>query len=73
MTALPEITEIKRLEIRPGDRLILRTSGYEVGQEEAAEIRHRVRATLGLPAEMPILVLGSNWDAEVLGGGEPGG
>ena len=71
MTALPE-TPRSSAGRRAGGRLICEP-GYEVGQEEAAEIRHRVRATLGLPAEMPILVLGSNWDAEVLGGGEPGG
>lgn len=70
---LPEITEIKRLEIRPGDRLILRLSDLEITKEQSDEIRCRVREALMLPDDMPIVILASEWDAQVLSDGQPGG
>ncbi len=66
---LPEITEIKRLDIRPGDRLVLRTSDHVITPEQAAELRKRVATALLLPEDIPVVVIGAEWDVEVIGDG----
>lgn len=64
---LPEITEVKRLTIRPGDRLVVRLD-RQPDMAEADEITGRVRALLG---GVPVLVLGPDADLEVIGQADP--
>jgi hypothetical protein len=66
---LPEVTEIQRWEIRPGDKLILRTDRQVVDQEQAAMLQERVRAILHLPPDVDVLILGPEWRAEVVSNG----
>jgi hypothetical protein len=66
MPDLPPITEVQRLTIRPGDRLIIRCEG-RLTQADAAEIPDRVRTILQLPDDFPILALGSDITVEVAG------
>lgn len=66
---LPEITDVKRLTLRPGDRLVVRTR-YGPSMQEAAEIReHMDRYAPGVP----VLVLGPDEDIEVIGPPPPDG
>lgn len=62
---LPEITEVKRLAIKPGDRLIVRLD-HEPSQYEAHEMLSRLHALLG--ADVPVIVLAPGMDIEVLEG-----
>jgi hypothetical protein len=66
---LPEVTEAKRLELRPGDRLVVRLD-HEPDVQEADEIAGMVRAIL--KTDMPVLVCGPGMDVEVIGP-DPGG
>lgn len=61
---LPEIAEVKRLVLRPGDRLVLRLD-RDLDDQEAGMLMGRLRATLG--EDVPVLVLGPGADIEVLG------
>lgn len=65
--SLPEITEAKRLALRPGDSLAIRLD-REPDESEAYEIASRVRRIVGVP----VLVLGPSMDVEVISP-EPGG
>jgi hypothetical protein len=65
---LPEVTEIQRWKIEPGDRLILRTD-RRVDQAQAEMIRERVRYWLALPADVPVVILDGEWTAEVVSDG----
>lgn len=42
---LPGITEVKRLTLRPGDRLVVRID-RQLGAQEFEELRRHVRKTL---------------------------
>jgi hypothetical protein len=59
---LPEITEAKRLTLRPGDSLVVRLS-RRPSDHEADEISERVHEITGFPA----LVLGPDMDIEIVG------
>lgn len=70
---LPEITEVKRLTIRPGDSVIVRLE-YDPQDDEVDEIQHGVlRALGGLDYVPPVLVLGPCMDIEVIGPPDAGG
>jgi hypothetical protein len=62
--SLPEVTEIQRWALRPGDRLIVRVE-QEINPQQVDEIRRRVRVVLGLPDEVPILVAGKGISVSV--------
>lgn len=64
---LPEIAEVKRLTIRPGDTLIVRLGRYP-DMAEVEEIRVRLTEVLGT---VPVIVLGPDEDIEVLEAGQP--
>lgn len=66
---LPEITDIQRLALKPGDRLIVRVAVL-VNREQAVDIEQIIRARLQLPAGFPVLVTDRSIDVEVLE--EPG-
>lgn len=59
---LPEITEVKRLTVHPGDRVIVRCV-RDPNMHEAHEIKQKVEAVLGVP----VLVHGPSVDIEVIG------
>lgn len=59
---LPEITEAKRLALRPGDSLAVRLD-REPDECEAHEIAERVHEITGVP----VVVLGPSMDVEVIG------
>jgi hypothetical protein len=63
MSALPEVTEVKRLTIRPGDALVIRLDRFP-DMAEAGEMQHMVRPAFG---DVPVLVLGPDADIEVVG------
>jgi hypothetical protein len=67
MASLPEITDVKRLTIRPGDTLIVRL-GHTPDMDEAGEIVTRLKELLGT---VPVIVLGPDEDIEVLEAGQP--
>jgi hypothetical protein len=64
---LPEITDVQRLRLRPGDRLVVRAEGL-IDMAQAEEIGRSVRGILRLPAQMPVLVTGGDISVEVLEG-----
>ena len=64
MNKLPEVTEIRRWSIQPGDRLIIRCS-QRLTQAQAQEIREQVRVRLGLPDDFPLMVIGDDVTIEV--------
>lgn len=70
---LPEVTEVKRLTIRPGDSLVVRLE-YDPQVDEVDEIVTGVRRALGaLDYVPPVLVLGPRMDVEVIGPPDAGG
>ena len=74
MDAQPEITDVRRLHLEPGDALVVHADARQVSDETAQVIKGRLRAILKLPADVPIVVLGSGTDIEVVssGSGQPG-
>lgn len=62
----PEVTEIKRLTIRPGDRIII-TCDKPLDEYEHETIRDRCREILALPDDIPLLVLPGGMDLKVAG------
>jgi hypothetical protein len=64
VTDLPEITAVQRLEIRPGDRIVVTAGQLDLHPEEAYEIQEAVRRVLG--TDVPVLVLPMDWRLEVV-------
>lgn len=64
MAELPEITEIKRLNLRPGDRLVVRLD-RDPDMAEADQIKRVGQAAVG--EDIPVLVCPPWADLEVLG------
>lgn len=56
-TELPEITQIQRLEIKPGDRLIFRVDDPRVTQADADYLHGILRRSLSLD-DVPFIVTG---------------
>lgn len=67
---LPPITAVERLELWPGDTLVVHVNASEVSHEQAAELRERVRAITGRP-DLQVLLLARDTSVEVISG-EPG-
>jgi hypothetical protein len=61
---LPEITEIRRLTVRPGDRLVVSLE-YEPTDAEVDELGRRLPAVLG--TDVPIVILPPSMDITVIG------
>lgn len=66
MNDLPEIHEITRWTPKPGDRLIVKNTEIEIDQETAGWLQRDVRRVLALPDDFPVIVLGRDWELEVL-------
>jgi hypothetical protein len=69
--SLPDVTEIRRWALQPGDRLIVSTS-REISQQDTARIKQLVIAALALPAGFPVLVTGPGVNVEVGTVAQPG-
>jgi hypothetical protein len=67
VSELPEITEVQRLTLRPGDRIIVRTP-ERLDMATAERVHHRVLAVLQLPDDFPLLVLPEGMTLEVAEG-----
>ncbi len=64
MNDLPEITEVQRLTLRPGDSLVLRVP-QNLSPDVADRLKERLRETLGLDLSTKIVVLDSGMSLEV--------
>lgn len=64
MSGLPEVAEIWRWKLEPGDRLIVITA-REPTMAEVDYIKDRVRASLALDDDFPVLVHGPSVRLEV--------
>jgi hypothetical protein len=64
---LPEITEVQRLTVKPGDRLIIRTDA-KLSAQTAEYLLERVRHRLDLPDGVRVVVLDSGMSMEVVEG-----
>lgn len=63
--SMPEVTEIQRWQLNPGDRLIVTTDRY-LRDSDVAVVKARVRAALALPDDVPILVHGPDAEVKVI-------
>lgn len=64
---LPEITEVQRLALKPGDRIVIRADQVLTAQQ-AAELTQMARVRLRLPKDAPVFVLGKGMSLEVVEG-----
>jgi hypothetical protein len=60
-----EITEVQRLTVKPGDRIVVRTAA-KLSAATAAALLDRVRVRLDLPDDVRVVVLDSGMSMEVL-------
>lgn len=68
---LPPITEVQRLTIRPGDRLIAKYGGRaSISAEQARTITAQIRRALALPDDFPIAIADQDWHFIVADQGE---
>jgi hypothetical protein len=66
--SLPEISDVQRLRLEPGDSLVVRCPD-RLDMATAAEVKERVRVILRLADDVPVLVLPDGMCVEVLTGG----
>ena len=62
MSGLPEITEVQRITLKPGDRIAIRAAG-RITSEQASRIREIVTATW---PGVPVLILDDSMSIEVV-------
>jgi hypothetical protein len=62
-----EITDIQRLTLKPGDRLIVRAPG-KLSAQTAARVHEIVRVHLDLPDDVRLVVLDQGMSVEVAEG-----
>jgi hypothetical protein len=67
---LPEITDVKQLTLRPGDRLVVRLARTP-SMQQAHDIRMHMREYFA--PGVPVLVLGPDEDVEIIGPPQPDG
>lgn len=60
-----DITEIRRLEIGPGDRLVIQVDRDSLTPEEVQMVSHRVRKALGLDDSISIVLTTRDYYFEV--------
>jgi hypothetical protein len=63
MDDLPEIKEVQRLHLKPGDALVVMVDRPTMADVE--HIKGRVRATLGMP-DLPVLVVPTGTEVGVV-------
>jgi hypothetical protein len=66
VTTPPDITEVQRLRLEPGDRLVVTTNRSDLSQHEATVTEIRVRELLALPDDVPVLVLPRGYEVGAL-------
>lgn len=59
------VTEVKRLRLDPGDKLVVRADS-DLTESDAARLQGRVRALLQLPDDFPLLILPPGMDIEIV-------
>jgi hypothetical protein len=64
---LPEIAEVQRLTVNPGDRLIVRAPA-KLDAATAAHLIERLRAGLDLPDDVRVVILDGGMSVEVVEG-----
>jgi hypothetical protein len=62
-----EITDVGRLTLKPGDRLVVRT-GEKLDAATAARLYEVIRGRLDLPGDVPVVILDSGMSVEVVEG-----
>jgi hypothetical protein len=62
-----EITDVQRLAVKPGDRLIVRTS-EKLQPGVAAGLLEVIRARLGIPDDVRVVILDCGMSVEVVEG-----
>lgn len=68
MDGLPEITEVQRLTLKPGDVLVVHTNAYQINKDDADHLKARMREALGV--DCPILLLARDMRVETLNGAD---
>ena len=63
--SLPEITEVQRLTLKPGDRLVVHTD-EKLTVEQFYRLREIVRANLEIPDDVPLIILSRGMSLEVV-------
>ena len=63
---IPEITEISRITINPGDRLIVRVADGLLTAAQADLIEQRLRARLQLPVSVRVAIIVGGMDLQVV-------
>lgn len=66
---LPEITEVQRLTLKPGDVLVVHTNAYQIGEADADHLKARLREAIGT-VDLPILLLARDTQIETLNGAD---
>lgn len=61
---LPGVAEVRRIDLRPGDRLVI-TLAHELDDQEFDKLRQDVRAAFG--EAIPVVVLSPGMDLTVIG------
>lgn len=63
-----QVTDVQRLALKGGDRLIARVDRAQMSTEEAAQVREMLRARLQLDESIQIVVVTREWSFTVVGG-----
>ena len=61
---LPEVTDVQRLTLKPGDRIIVRVA-QKLTAQQGGMLLAQLRARLGLPDDVPIAILDDGMSLEV--------
>lgn len=64
---LPPVTAVERLELNPGDVLVLHVNADEISAEQGEQLQDRVRAITGRPG-LRVMVLARATSVEVISG-----
>ena len=64
---LPEVTDVQRLTLKPGDRIIVRVPVH-IDMATADRMKERVRVILKLPDDVPVLIMDGGISLEVADG-----
>lgn len=62
---IPEITEISRLAIQPGDRIIVRVDS-RLTEAQAFDIKERIVRRLELPDSVRLIVVPRNMEFQIV-------
>jgi len=63
---IPDITEVQRLRLEPGDKLVVHLNTSHLEEATAQAVREQVRDALALAAGFPVMILARGVQVEVL-------